>query len=80
MVFDIIAEGDGINAVDEWGQTPLMIATQRDSLQIIASLLNARRPKVDVNIAKSVSLFDEISTVFYWAYIATISFFILLNL
>jgi hypothetical protein len=57
MVLDIIEEGRGINAVDEWGQTPLMMATQKDVLQVAAALLNARRPKVDVNIAKSVSDF-----------------------
>jgi hypothetical protein len=54
MLFDLIEEGKGINAIDEWGQTPLMIATQRDLIQMVAGLLNARRPKVDVNIAKSV--------------------------
>lgn len=54
MFFDLIEEGRGINAIDEWGQTPLMIATQRDLIQMVAGLLNARRPKVDVNIAKSV--------------------------
>jgi ankyrin repeat protein len=54
-VLDYIAEGDGINAFDEWGHTPLMIATQNDYLQVIAALLNARKPKVDVNYAKSVN-------------------------
>ena len=52
-VIDMIAEGDGINAFDEWGHTPLMLATQNDAMQIIAALLNARRPKVDVNLSKA---------------------------
>jgi hypothetical protein len=53
-VIDMISEGEGVNAIDEWGHSTLMIATQNDLLPIIASLLNARRPKVDVNMAKSV--------------------------
>ena len=52
-VIDMITEGDGINAFDEWGHTPLMLATQNDAIQVIAALLNARRPKVDVNLSKA---------------------------
>lgn len=53
-VIDYISEGEGVNAFDEWGHTPLMLATQSDYLQVIAALLNSRKPKVDVNDAKSV--------------------------
>ena len=52
-VIDMIGEGDGINAFDEWGHTPLMLATQNDAMQIVAALLNARKPKVDVNLSKA---------------------------
>lgn len=52
-VIDMIVEGNGVNAFDEWGHTPLMLATQNDAMQVIAALLNARRPKVDVNLSKS---------------------------
>lgn len=55
LVFDLIAEHKGINAVDEWGQTMLMHAIQSGNQPIVASLLNTRMPKVDVNLAKSVS-------------------------
>lgn len=50
---DLISEHIGINAFDEVGQTPLMIAAQNGSIQLIASLLNARMPKVNVNLAKA---------------------------
>ncbi len=56
FVTDLIDNHVGINAVDEWGQTPLMIAVQMKYLPIIASLLNTRMPKVDVNAAKPVRL------------------------
>ena len=46
-------EHRGINAVDEWGQTSLMVATQSNMMQIIVGLLNTRRPRADVNIATS---------------------------
>jgi ankyrin repeat protein len=55
LVFDLIADHKGINAVDEWGQTMLMHAIQNGNQPIVASLLNTRMPKVDVNLAKSVS-------------------------
>lgn len=54
LVFDLITEHKGVNAVDEWGQTMLMHAVQGRSLEIVSALLNTRMPKVDVNIAKSV--------------------------
>lgn len=56
-VFDMIEAHKGINAVDEWGQTLLMLATQKGDLQTVALLLNTRMPKVDVNKAKSVIFF-----------------------
>jgi hypothetical protein len=53
-VFDMIEAHKGVNAVDEWGYTLLMLATQKNDLQTVALLLNTRMPKVDVNKAKSV--------------------------
>jgi hypothetical protein len=55
LVYDLITEHKGVNAVDEWGQTILMHAVQRGSVEIVSTLLNTRMPKVDVNKAKSVS-------------------------
>lgn len=52
-VLDYIDEHVGINAMDEYGQTPLMIAVSKQYDAVVASLLNARRPKVDVNMAKT---------------------------
>ena len=54
LVLDLITEHKGINAVDEWGQTMLMHAVQKGSIEVVSALLNTRMPKVDVNIAKSV--------------------------
>ena len=51
---DMIEQHKGINAVDEWGQTSLMMAVQLKKLEVVASLLNTRMPKVNVNAAKSV--------------------------
>lgn len=56
LVLDYIDQRVGLNSVDEWGQTPLMIAIQLNQLDMIAALLNSRMPRVDVNRAKSVSL------------------------
>lgn len=53
-VLDVIEERQGVNAVDEYEQTPLMIATMRELLPVVAYLLNTRRPSVDINMAKSV--------------------------
>ena len=55
VVLDMIEEHKGVNAVDEWGQTPLMIAVQMQNLETVAALLNTRLPRVDINMAKSVS-------------------------
>jgi ankyrin repeat protein len=57
-VLDLIDQHLGVNAVDEWGQTALMIAVTNQNLDVFASLLNTRMPKVNVNVAKSVS-FDK---------------------
>lgn len=54
LVLDLINDHKGVNAVDEWGQTLLMHAVQRGSIDVVSALLNTRMPKVDVNIAKSV--------------------------
>jgi len=41
--------------MDEWGQTPLMLALSRprELLSVVAFLMNTRRPMVDVNLAKA---------------------------
>jgi hypothetical protein len=52
-VIDMVQAHTGVNAVDEWGQTPLMIAVIQKNLPLIAELLNARGPTVDVNLAKA---------------------------
>lgn len=54
-VLELIDQHVGVNAYDEWGQTPLMISVQMQRLDVTAALLNTRMPKVDVNAAKSVS-------------------------
>jgi hypothetical protein len=53
-VLELIDQHVGVNACDEWGQTPLMIAVQMNRIDVVAALLNTRKPKVDVNAAKSV--------------------------
>lgn len=57
QVLDLIENHIGVNAVDEWGHTPLMIAVQINRMDVVAALLNTRLPRVDVNAAKPVSLF-----------------------
>lgn len=52
LAIDLIDAHIGINAFDENEQTPLMIASQIGGVQLIAILLNARMPKVNVNLAK----------------------------
>jgi hypothetical protein len=52
---DLIEVHRGVNAFDEWGQSALMLAVQMKKLEVVASLLNTRMPKVNVNTAKSVS-------------------------
>jgi len=52
LVMDMIDDHIGINAIDEYGQTPLMIAIINKNMLIISSLLNTRRPIVNVHISK----------------------------
>lgn len=52
QVLDLIEKHVGVNAVDEWGQTPLMVAVQTNRVDVVAALLNTRLPKADVNAAK----------------------------
>lgn len=54
-VMDLIDGHNGVNAVDEWGQTPLIISLSRprELLAVVAFLMNTRRPMVDVNMAKA---------------------------
>ena len=54
-VMTMIEDHRGVNAVDEWGSTILMHAVRKGNLNVVSSLLNTRMPKVDVNMAKSVS-------------------------
>ena len=56
MVLDLIDQHRGINSVDEYGQTILMHAVQKGSMEVVSGLLNTRMPKVDVNKAKHVSM------------------------
>jgi len=42
----------GINAVDHHGQSSLMVATMNNQLTVVAVLLNTRRPRVDIDMAK----------------------------
>lgn len=44
---------DARNAVDQYGQSALIAAINHKALPIIASLLNARYPTIDINFAKS---------------------------
>jgi hypothetical protein len=55
LALDMIEMHRGVNAVDEWGQTPLMIALRRsrELMSVVAFLMNTRRPMVDVNLAKA---------------------------
>lgn len=43
----------GINAVDQWGQSALMLAISSGVVPIVAGLLNARMPKININYAKA---------------------------
>jgi len=52
-VLDMIENHQGVNAIDEWGQTPLMMAVQLQKLEVVAALLNTRNPYVNVNAAKA---------------------------
>ena len=55
QVMTMVEEHKGVNAMDEWGTTLLMQATKKGNLPVVAALLNTRMPKVDINMAKSVS-------------------------
>jgi hypothetical protein len=52
-VVQMIDEKKGVNALDEWGHSILMLAVKENELTLVATLLNARMPKVNVNLAKS---------------------------
>lgn len=55
LAMDLIKLHVGINSYDQWGQTPLMIATISNKVAIITSLFNTVRPAVDVTLKKSVN-------------------------
>ena len=48
----IIQSRDGINALDEYGDSPLILAINNDWTMLVAMLLNSRMPMVDVNYRK----------------------------
>lgn len=48
-VLDMIEAGKGVNAVDEWGFTPLMRAIAVKQPVVIAALLNCRKARVDIH-------------------------------
>ncbi|KAJ1431981.1 ankyrin repeat-containing domain protein [Ochromonadaceae sp. CCMP2298] len=50
---DLIEAHMGVNAVDEWGHTPLMVAVQGERMEVVAALLNTRMPTADLNKEKS---------------------------
>jgi ankyrin repeat protein len=52
LAFDLLEQHIGVNAVDEYGQTPLMIALTNNHVHIIGELMNTRKPTVDINFAK----------------------------
>lgn len=76
QVLDMINHHHGVNAVDEWGHTPLMIALRkpRDMMPVIAFLLNTRRPMVDVNLAKATGF----TALFYAVEFATVDILVAL--
>jgi hypothetical protein len=51
---DLLSDHIGVNAVDEWGQSPLIVSIINRHTPLIAALLNAHHPKVDVNYTKPV--------------------------
>jgi ankyrin repeat protein len=53
-VMDMVWDHVGVNAVDSWGQSPLLIAVSNKDIPVISGLLNTRRPSVNVNFVKSV--------------------------
>lgn len=53
VVLDLLDKHVGVNAINEWGDTALMVAILNKNVHVFAELLNTRRPTVDVNHAKS---------------------------
>lgn len=52
LLLDFIQQRIGINAVDEWGQSPLITAVVKKQLPVVSGLLNSFNPVVNVNFAK----------------------------
>lgn len=52
-VFELLDAKIGVNAVDEFGETPLLIAVRQNLDFVISYLLNARMPRPEINFAKS---------------------------
>lgn len=52
LAFDLLENHVGVNAVDEFGQSPLMVAVINNYHHIVAELMNTRKPTVDINYAK----------------------------
>lgn len=52
-VYGMLTERRGALAVNEWGDSPLMIAVRNDYLSAFSYFINARKPMIDINFAKS---------------------------
>lgn len=52
LAFELLENHTGVNAVDEWGQTPLLLAVANQYEFLVPPLLNSRLPKVNINYAK----------------------------
>lgn len=57
VALDVIESNHGVNAVDEWGHSSIMIAVINQNMPVIAALMNARRPMLNVNMMKPVSYY-----------------------
>lgn len=52
-VHSMLSQRRGALAVNEFGESPLMITVQREMLSSFSYVINARRPMIDINFAKS---------------------------
>lgn len=68
LALDLIDNHVGVNAVDEWGHTPLMVAVQINRMDVVAALLNTRLPRVDINAAKPVCCSWNLLCLLSWSH------------
>lgn len=66
-VMDMVWDHVGVNAVDAWGQSPLLIAVNNKDIPVISGLLNTRRPSVNVNFIKAVEYFLKYLFIIYYS-------------